>query len=218
MNDYPKLCKDCKYSRLKKNGLHNRNLCVHPIIIRTSPAGLADNNEEYEYGASCLKEREKISWFAKCGIKGKLFEPRVFNPTTSSTNIPMTTLDEELAKNPSSSEQLLRKWKAKYSSDKTLNKGEQKMIEMRWLTQAGTDEKPKLQYRTVKNYLEMGLHPPIWTEWEDVQTYIKMDPVTSGSGGGSYREYSAQGVSSAGLLGGISQAGLLKKPDTDNKL
>lgn len=42
------------------------------------------------------------------------------------------------------------------------------MIEMRWLTQSGSPEKQKLQYRIVKNYLEMGLHLPIWTEWEDV--------------------------------------------------
>lgn len=159
----PKLCKDCKYSRVKQNESHGRNLCLHPLIAGIDPAGLADSNEEYEYGASCREEREKIAWFAKCGRKGKLFEPKI-NPTTR--DIGGGKLSD----------------KATTSTIYVYNKLEQEIIQMRWF-QNYPDEKSKLQYRTIKNYLEIGLHPPIWTEWEDVP-FVFANKVMAGVGGG----------------------------------
>ena len=55
------------------------------------------------------------------------------------------------------------------------------MIELRWkvekweqMTEIGADilhvEKPVLQVRLMSNIEEIGLQPPIWSEWEDVPT------------------------------------------------
>lgn len=52
------------------------------------------------------------------------------------------------------------------------------MIELRWLVkreplgkdwQASYKTSRVLQYRTMENTMEIGIQPPIWSEWRDVE-------------------------------------------------
>ena len=70
---YPAFCRDCK---------HHQNLietsmllrCVHPIVNTKDSEALAQKNT---LGSVCEKERNNKSWFAPCGMKGKLWEPKI---------------------------------------------------------------------------------------------------------------------------------------------
>jgi len=66
----PKFCKDCKYVFTKETWSSLR--CKHPQVNSADPWALAYLDFS---GTECRSEREK-TWFAKCGIKGKLYEPK----------------------------------------------------------------------------------------------------------------------------------------------
>jgi hypothetical protein len=72
---YPALCMDCKHSKPEKNYSWN-NRCLHPKVVASDSWALANNNEGMPYGSNCREERQKISFFAPCGAKGKLWEPK----------------------------------------------------------------------------------------------------------------------------------------------
>jgi hypothetical protein len=67
-----KLCKDCKWSVSEAVGSWHLR-CYHPVINAKDPAALG--NATFT-GSYTQRERERTWWFAKCGIKGKLYEPK----------------------------------------------------------------------------------------------------------------------------------------------
>jgi hypothetical protein len=70
---YPALCRECKWSRKEDNrGSYLR--CVHPIVNANDPWALSGGSNNY--GSDTHNEREKRGWFANCGMKGKLWEPK----------------------------------------------------------------------------------------------------------------------------------------------
>ena len=74
-----KFCKDCKWSRSNSRSTYELR-CIHDLVVAEYPWALArwkDPSEEteYNYGTGCHEERSK-KWFAKCGIKGKLWDPK----------------------------------------------------------------------------------------------------------------------------------------------
>ena len=71
----PKLCLECKYYEKDKDHPW-RGKCFNYKVISSDPWALANNYEGKPYGVSCLEERRNKSFFAKCGIKGKLWEPK----------------------------------------------------------------------------------------------------------------------------------------------
>ena len=76
-----KFCKDCKYARNNTNRSSYELRCIHDQVVADYSCALSrwkDPNEdtEYNYGTGCHEERSKKSWFAPCGIKGKLWEPK----------------------------------------------------------------------------------------------------------------------------------------------
>ncbi len=70
---FPKLCMDCKYSKPEERSTWN-NRCFHPKVVCADSWALSNNNEGKPYGVCCRDERQKRSWFAPCGMRGKLFE------------------------------------------------------------------------------------------------------------------------------------------------
>ena len=75
---FPALCKDCKYSRPEDERSHY-NVCTHPKVMSDDSYTLASNFINKPHGSSCRDEREK-KLFAKCGMKGKLWESRGLLP------------------------------------------------------------------------------------------------------------------------------------------
>lgn len=74
----PKLCRNCKHSRVDRSSPWN-NRCFHPIAVADDPWALSANptdGNEPGTGVCCRTERDKKSWSAKCGMKGKLWEPK----------------------------------------------------------------------------------------------------------------------------------------------
>ena len=65
------LCKNCKHSKSRAASLWDL-YCANPIVNSNDPCFLASGDS---LGTGCRQERES-KWFAKCGIKGKLFEPK----------------------------------------------------------------------------------------------------------------------------------------------
>lgn len=74
--EYPKLCRNCKHSKPEKTSSWN-NRCFHPKVVAADSWALANSYEGEPCGVTCRDERQKISWFAPCGAKGKLFERRI---------------------------------------------------------------------------------------------------------------------------------------------
>lgn len=72
MKPYPALCKDCKHSKPELHSEWNLR-CHNPIVNGEDPWALA-SIEEFG-GSNCREERSK-KWFAKCGMKGKLWEAK----------------------------------------------------------------------------------------------------------------------------------------------
>ena len=70
---YPALCRDCKWSRTEENRDWYLR-CVHPVINANDSWALSRGNREY--GSDTQQERAKRGLFTKCGIKGKLWEPK----------------------------------------------------------------------------------------------------------------------------------------------
>lgn len=67
-----KFCKDCVHSMPEKGYEWNLR-CQHPQINAKDPWALAYATFT---GSNCRDERAKTSWFAQCGQKGKLWEPK----------------------------------------------------------------------------------------------------------------------------------------------
>lgn len=73
---YPALCRDCKWSRTEENRDWYLR-CVHPIINANDSWALSRTGKEgQEYGSDAQQERSKRGLFTKCGMKGKLWEPK----------------------------------------------------------------------------------------------------------------------------------------------
>lgn len=70
---YPALCADCKYSVPEPGTVYSLD-CVNPIVNGKDPWALSA--AQRKRGTSCRTEREKRGFWAQCGIKGKLWEPR----------------------------------------------------------------------------------------------------------------------------------------------
>ena len=72
---FPALCADCKHSEVSKDSSWTHQ-CQHPKVVAADPYALATNFEGRTYGSACRDERKLRSWFAPCGMKGKLWEKR----------------------------------------------------------------------------------------------------------------------------------------------
>lgn len=65
-----RLCAECKYAH-KTHPESTYTFCRNPVIAQID----ADILSGYGEGAACRYERAK-TWFGKCGMKGKLWEPK----------------------------------------------------------------------------------------------------------------------------------------------
>lgn len=72
---YPALCKDCKWSAMHE-GRDWYLKCVNPIINAKDSWALSRAKGDTAYGSDAQRERAKTGLFAKCGMKGKLWEPK----------------------------------------------------------------------------------------------------------------------------------------------
>lgn len=74
---FPALCLDCKHSKPEDRS-HWVNECTHPKVIASDAYALANSSyaDGGPRGVSCSQQRDKVSLFASCGRKGKLWEPR----------------------------------------------------------------------------------------------------------------------------------------------
>lgn len=71
---FPALCKDCKWT-VKPDWAHNLR-CYHPKVVGQDAWALGSISGVGEAaGKSCTDERGE-KWFAQCGMKGKLWEPK----------------------------------------------------------------------------------------------------------------------------------------------
>lgn len=70
---YPALCADCKHSEPEEGSAWSLR-CQHPKVNGNDPWALASARKAR--GTDCRGERERRSFFAVCGIKGKAWEPR----------------------------------------------------------------------------------------------------------------------------------------------
>ena len=68
-------CAGCIYSKPEPNATWNLR-CHHPEVNRRDSWALASGLGCGFRGSECRGEREKKSWFAVCGIKGKKWEPK----------------------------------------------------------------------------------------------------------------------------------------------
>ena len=75
MKPFPALCKDCKWSTTEENRDWYLK-CVNPIINAEDSWALSRVSGNNPYGSDTQRERSKTSWFAKCGMKGKLWEAK----------------------------------------------------------------------------------------------------------------------------------------------
>lgn len=69
---FPKLCRDCKWA-LDREEVTVR--CVNPVVNAADAYALSCGRECFR-GSSATSERMRVGWFAKCGMKGKQWEPR----------------------------------------------------------------------------------------------------------------------------------------------
>lgn len=72
---FPALCMHCKYSKPTPRSEWS-NRCFNPEVVASDSWALANNDEGKPCGRTCLEERKRVSWFAPCGAKGKLWEPK----------------------------------------------------------------------------------------------------------------------------------------------
>lgn len=70
---YPAFCRDCKWSHIEEGRDWNLR-CINPIINANDSWALSTT--KMGRGSDAQREREKTGWFAKCGMKGKLWEPK----------------------------------------------------------------------------------------------------------------------------------------------
>jgi len=72
---FPALCMGCKHSRPEdERGWSNH--CFHPKVVAKDSWALANTCARGPTGVSCQEERRKRNWFAPCGQRGKLWEPK----------------------------------------------------------------------------------------------------------------------------------------------
>ena len=71
---YPALCADCKHSEPDQNSSWSLH-CLHPKVNGNDPWALASAHKGR--GTDCRGERERRSFLAVCGIKGKQWELKV---------------------------------------------------------------------------------------------------------------------------------------------
>jgi hypothetical protein len=76
---YPALCRDCKHS-VPADGSEWELKCHHPKVNANDPWALSSGVRVR--GTSCQDQRAKKSFFALCGMRGKLWEPKDATPTT----------------------------------------------------------------------------------------------------------------------------------------
>lgn len=74
---FPALCKDCKWSVPEEGSRSSWSLrCVNPIVNAEDSWALAAGDGR-SAGSDPQSERRKTGWFfVKCGMKGKLWEPK----------------------------------------------------------------------------------------------------------------------------------------------
>lgn len=71
---FPALCMKCKHSMSDQPTIYN-NKCYHPLLIAADAEALARSDESRLYGVNRFIERGNRSPFARCGMRGKLWEP-----------------------------------------------------------------------------------------------------------------------------------------------
>jgi hypothetical protein len=67
-----KLCRECKHSMPEPNFEWNLR-CMHPIVNSKDSWALAGTKPH----GSCAREERSIKWFAPCGMRGSLWEPKM---------------------------------------------------------------------------------------------------------------------------------------------
>ena len=72
---FPALCLYCKHGREEPRSSWNHR-CFHPKVVSQDSWALSNNHEGQPYGVCCREERQKRSWFAPCGMRGKLWEAK----------------------------------------------------------------------------------------------------------------------------------------------
>lgn len=77
MKPYPALCRDCKHS-MPEPGFDWNLRCMHPVVNAGDHWALSSSKP---HGSEARSERERISLFSPCGMRGKLWEPKAA-PTT----------------------------------------------------------------------------------------------------------------------------------------
>jgi len=70
---FPVLCRDCKHSAPDHNSAWSLH-CTHPVVNAADPWALSASSAGR--GTDCRGERERKSWFTKCGLSGKLWAPK----------------------------------------------------------------------------------------------------------------------------------------------
>ena len=76
---YPALCRDCKYSAPEERSSWAIR-CHHPKVNANDSWALSNGGSVQ--GSDCRAQREKRSFFALCGMRGKLWAPKDSLPTT----------------------------------------------------------------------------------------------------------------------------------------
>ena len=69
---FPVFCRDCRFSEPERDASWNLK-CKNPIVNARDEWALASSAGGA--GTSCKDER-RVIWFAACGRKGKLWEPK----------------------------------------------------------------------------------------------------------------------------------------------
>ena len=67
-----KFCSDCYWSKSSDRNWENR--CHNPYVVSKDAWALSNNSpkdDDNRCGVSCRDERDKNSWFAPCGRRGK---------------------------------------------------------------------------------------------------------------------------------------------------
>lgn len=67
-----KFCKDCVYSFKREHNDWDLK-CNNPVVNSSDYWALATESMP---GTDCRQERQRNSWFSKCGMKGKLYEAK----------------------------------------------------------------------------------------------------------------------------------------------
>lgn len=76
---FPKLCLDCRYSKRDERSPWTHK-CFNVKVVSRDSWALSSNCEGEPSGSSCQQERGRTSYFAPCGMRGKLWEKKVVNP------------------------------------------------------------------------------------------------------------------------------------------